>query len=72
MVQSVLMWYIGQGELRSLKYGAKRPQMVHWARWANKFKYGAKSPQVVHWAMWAKKFKIWCKASPGGTLGNVS
>jgi hypothetical protein len=38
MVQSVLRWYIGQCELRSLKYGAKRPQMVHWAMWAKKFK----------------------------------
>ena len=29
--QNVLRWYIGQCELRSLKYGAKSPQMVHWA-----------------------------------------
>ena len=72
MVQSVLMWYIGQCELRNLKYGAKCPQVVHWAMWAKKFKYGGKRPQLVHWAMWAKKFKIWCKASSGGTLGNVS
>ena len=32
MVQNVLRWYIGQCELRSLKYGAKSPQVVHWAR----------------------------------------
>jgi hypothetical protein len=47
------MWYIGQGELRSLKYGGKLTQ-------------------VVHWVMLAKKLKVWCKASSGGTLGNVS
>ena len=29
MVQSILSWYIGQCELRSLKYGAKRPQLIH-------------------------------------------
>jgi hypothetical protein len=57
MVQRVIRWYIGQFELRSLKYGAKRHQVIHWARWAKKLKYGAKSPQVVHWAMWAKEFK---------------
>ena len=64
------MWYIGQGEvyigqnvigLRSLKYGAKSPQMVHWARWQS---------GELHWE--ATKFKIWCKASSGDTLGNVS
>jgi hypothetical protein len=54
-----------------LRYGAKSPQMVHWARWAKKLKYGTKNPQVVHWAMWAKKFKIWCKASSGYTSSKL-
>ena len=50
MVQSVLTWYIGQGEQRSLN------MVQNVLRWyigqceLRSLKYGAKSPQVVHWA----------------------
>ena len=50
MVQRVLMWYIGQGELRSLN------MVQNVLRWyigqceLRSLKYGAKSPQMVHWA----------------------
>ena len=49
MVQSVLMWYIVQGELRSLN------MVQNVLRWyigkceLRRLKYGAKIPQVVHW-----------------------
>ena len=72
MVQSVLMWYIGQGDLRSLN------MVQNVLRWyigqceLRSLKYGSKRPHVVHWAIRAKKFKIWCKATSCGTLGNVS
>jgi hypothetical protein len=33
------MWYIGQCELRSLKYDAKCPQVVNWAMWAKNAPY---------------------------------
>jgi hypothetical protein len=53
-MQSVLRWYIGQCELRSLKYGAKRHQVIHWAMGAKKFKIrvkpssGGPLPNIPH------------------------
>ena len=51
MVQSVLMWYIGQCELRSLKYGTKHLMWYIGQCELRSLKYGAKRPHVVHWAM---------------------
>ena len=52
MVQSVIRWYIGQCELRSLNM----LQIVLWWLYIGQcelrsLKYGAKFPQVVHWEM---------------------
>jgi hypothetical protein len=63
MVQKVLRWYIGQCELRSLKYGAKHPQLVHWEIWATQFKYVAKNflahiAQYTTWGRFAPYFKL--------------
>ena len=31
MAENVISWYIAQCELRNVKYGSKRPHVVHWA-----------------------------------------
>ena len=72
MVQRVLRWYIGQGELRSLNMVQRILRWYIGQCGLRSLKYGAKRHQVIHWAMLAKKFKIWYKASSCGTLGNVS
>ena len=72
MVQSILMWYIGQCELRNLNMVLKVLRWYIGQGELRSLKYGGKLTQVVHWVMLAKKLKIWCKASSGGTLGNVS
>jgi hypothetical protein len=64
MVQRVLRWYIGQGELRSLNMVQRILRWYIGQCERRSLKYGAKHPRVVHWAMWATKFKIW-------TLPNV-
>ena len=51
MVQSILMWYIGKGELRSLNMAEN---VISWyiaQCELRNVKYGSKRPHVVHWAM---------------------
>ena len=50
MVQSFLMWYIGQGEQRSLNLVQNVLMWYIGQCELRCLKYGAKSPQVVHWA----------------------
>ena len=72
MVQRVLRWYIGKGELRNLNMVLKVLRWHIGQGELRSLKYGAKRPRVIHWAMSAKKLKMWCKVSSGGTLGKVS
>ena len=51
MVQSVLRWYIGQCELRSLNMAESVLSWYIGQCELRSLKYGAKRPQVVHWAM---------------------
>ena len=51
MLQNVLMWYIGQGELRSLNMVQNVLMWYIGQCELRSLKYGAKRPQVVHWAM---------------------
>ena len=51
MVQSVLRWYIGQGELRSLNMVQSVLSWYIGQCELRSLKYGAKRPQMVHGAM---------------------
>ena len=51
MVQSILRWYIGQGELRSLYIAEKVISWYIGQCELRNLKYGSKRPHVVHWVM---------------------